>query len=442
MTGVFIYILTLSVSVTPIIAGLLMLTPFFNKTYKAGWQYWLWLAVTLRLIFPFPLGEAAPVFLKLPVFEILTSVNGGGREGAYLGESVTKAVESGAAGIPFNFLELLALVYFTGAAAFLIYRLISYAAFRTSIKKWCGKPSGKIMETAFNIGQTYGIDVRKGRISVLICRKISGPMVVGFLRPVLLLPFEDYDDRKLKMILSHELVHIKRRDLLYKFLLILACSLHWFNPAVHFMAQKANQGLEVCCDAKVLQKADIDARKMYSHMIIELASQNPNYHTPALFNSFGSDKGSLELRINNIFSTTAKSRGAVSFIAIILITLFWGSAVQISAPAEAYDGTGKPVSHRNTAPASNTTFNTFGEGANANTGAVNEEPEKNEAPEKPEAPQALNGEQGRGDNPSQQTRQGSAEQEKNQPSESAEVVIVDLNQLKKSQEQEEFLPQE
>jgi beta-lactamase regulating signal transducer with metallopeptidase domain len=418
------------------IAVLLILAPYFNKMYKAGWQYWLWLAVTVRLLLPFPSGEAAPVILKLPVSEgLLTGVNGAAHGALFPGGSFSEAAGVRATGTGLSLLELLALVYFIGVFAFLIYRFACYIAFRRSIRKWCSKPAAKITETAADVGRLYGIDMKKHRVSILICRKIPGPMAVGFIRPVLLLPVADYEDRKLRMILSHELIHIKRRDMLYKFLLILACSLHWFNPAVHFMAGKANQSLEVCCDARVLQKADIDEKKMYSHMILELASRGSN-RLPVLFNSFGSGKESLEMRIGSIFSPVLKKSGAVSLITIILITLSCGSAVQISVSAEVYGQAGKPGSYQNTAPAADMEAGGTNENAGGKSGTSNGDPEK------PESPQALTEEQSQTGDPSRQAGQGSSENEENQASEPAEIVIVDLNQLTNGQAQAPVLPQE
>ena len=198
MTGVFLNILTLSASVTPIIVILLIFAPFFNKVYRSGWHYRMWLFIALRLMLPFPIGAELPVFLRLPVGEVPVTGSGAGLAGAYWGDSIAKAVNERTIGPGLNILTLLALVYFLGVAAFLIFRFISYSSFRKNIRKWCCKPSDKIIEAALSIGPIYGIDLKRRKVNIQICRKIPGPMVVGFLKPVLLLPFQDYDDRKLR----------------------------------------------------------------------------------------------------------------------------------------------------------------------------------------------------------------------------------------------------
>ncbi|MGB4440062.1 MAG: M56 family metallopeptidase [Sedimentibacter sp.] len=166
-----------------------------------------------------------------------------------------------------------------------------------------------------------------------MCRKIPGPMVVGIFRPMLLLPCEDYDDVKLKMILSHEIVHIKRHDTSYKFQLVMVCAIHWFNPFVHIMSRKGNNDMEISCDTKALQEAGIEEKKIYSLMIIDIASQDSSGRFPALFTSFVSEKESLEARIKNIFSSVSKKEGHISLILVIIIALLFGTVIQIGNPA-------------------------------------------------------------------------------------------------------------
>ena len=243
------------------------------------------------------------------------------------------------------------------------------------------------------------------------------------------------------MILSHELVHIKRRDTLYKFLLILACSLHWFNPAVHFMARRANQDMEIYCDSEVLQGAGIEDKKTYSHMIVELAARNPKSSLPVLFNSFGSEKGHLEMRIKNIFGSALKRNGYASLVTIVLFTSILGSAVQISTAAEAYDQPGSAL-YRNSITPTDTAADTVSGDTNGDTsGNINSKSGASNGGSQPPNTEPVGGlssdpggESGQTEGPSQQVGQEFSEQGTDQPSESAEVVIVDLNQLKKNQE--------
>jgi hypothetical protein len=217
----------------------------------------------------------------------------------------------------------------------MIFKLISYCIFRKNIRKCCSEPLDEIIELVSNVGQMYGVDIKKRKINILICKKIRGPMVVGILKPMLLLPDEAYDSLKLKMILKHEITHIKRHDTAYKLLFVLVSAIHWFNPFVHIMSQKANNDLEISCDIKALIESDIEEKKMYSLMIIDIASQNPSSGVSELFTNFGSQKENLKSRIKYIFSSAGKKDGHIILMIVILIILLFGEFIQIGPISEA-----------------------------------------------------------------------------------------------------------
>ena len=81
-------------------------------------------------------------------------------------------------------------------------------------------------------------------------------MVIGVLRPRLLLPEEGYDARSLAFILRHELTHCRRHDLWYQLALLLANAVHWFNPLIWLMVRQAQGDMELTCDDAVVAGAD------------------------------------------------------------------------------------------------------------------------------------------------------------------------------------------
>ncbi|HHY23836.1 MAG TPA: M56 family metallopeptidase [Clostridiaceae bacterium] len=70
--------------------------------------------------------------------------------------------------------------------------------------------------------------------------KIKSPMLVGLRRPMILLPISNVQEIDLKLVLTHELMHLKRKDLCVKMLALLAETLHWFNPFVHVLRKDVN----------------------------------------------------------------------------------------------------------------------------------------------------------------------------------------------------------
>lgn len=46
----------------------------------------------------------------------------------------------------------------------------------------------------------------------------------------------------------HELVHLKRRDLIYKLIIFIGTTIHWFNPVIYLMSKISFEDLELSCD--------------------------------------------------------------------------------------------------------------------------------------------------------------------------------------------------
>jgi len=92
-------------------------------------------------------------------------------------------------------------------------------------------------------------------IQVRLSDRITTPLTYGILKPVILLPkvLDLHDEITLLYVLAHELIHIKRFDILTKWLLVLALCLHWFNPFVLVMYVFANRDIELSCDEAVVK---------------------------------------------------------------------------------------------------------------------------------------------------------------------------------------------
>ena len=86
----------------------------------------------------------------------------------------------------------------------------------------------------------------------------ASPMVLGFFRPVLVLPEGEYSEKELYFILKHELVHVKRGDVYWKLLFMTVNGVHWFNPLIWIMQKEAAMDMELSCDERVTQGAGLE----------------------------------------------------------------------------------------------------------------------------------------------------------------------------------------
>ncbi len=146
--------------------------------------------------------------------------------------------------------------------------------------------------------------------------RVNTPLTYGVFKPIILLPKTiQWDNHKqLEYILAHELVHIKRFDVLYKLLLTLSLCIHWFNPMVWVMYILANRDIELSCDEQVVFKFGEGARSYYAMTLIDMEEKKSRL-TP-LCNNFS--KNSIEERITAIMKIKKTSlAGLVITIALV-----------------------------------------------------------------------------------------------------------------------------
>jgi HEAT repeat protein/beta-lactamase regulating signal transducer with metallopeptidase domain len=92
------------------------------------------------------------------------------------------------------------------------------------------------------------------RLTFLESARASMPMAAGIFTPSVLMP-EDANRwplERLRIVLLHELAHVKRRDCLTHVIAQLACALHWFNPLAWIAARHIRTERERACDDLVL----------------------------------------------------------------------------------------------------------------------------------------------------------------------------------------------
>ena len=260
-----IFMISLSMSV--VILLLLIISPLLNKRYSAKWRYFVWLVLALRLIIPFKVElPQAPISIPAPQNQTIV-FRQEGIPHAIMDESSSlqgNASPTSADYAPIITLqELLTFIWALCAVAFFLHHIISYLIFKRKIKQYCNTVNSDILRDVLN-------DMKiKSKPQLIECSKIASPMMIGFFKPVILIPNTDYSDNEFSVILKHELTHYKRCDIWYKLLLVIANSVHWFNPLVYLMVRQANRDLEYSCDDVVVKNSDMNYRKGYSMAILK-----------------------------------------------------------------------------------------------------------------------------------------------------------------------------
>lgn len=92
-------------------------------------------------------------------------------------------------------------------------------------------------------------------------------------RPRLLIPYgiiNKLSEEEKRYVFLHELAHLKRKDNLINWIMVLVQALHWFNPIVWYAFYKMREDCEVACDADVLSLLNPAEHKKYGETIINL----------------------------------------------------------------------------------------------------------------------------------------------------------------------------
>ena len=93
------------------------------------------------------------------------------------------------------------------------------------------------------------------KITVKVSDRVVSPLTYGVINPVIILPKSlPADSEEMRFALAHELVHIRRFDVLLKVVLTAAACVHWFNPLAWAMLSLAGRDIELSCDEAVLEQ--------------------------------------------------------------------------------------------------------------------------------------------------------------------------------------------
>jgi len=157
------------------------------------------------------------------------------------------------------------------------------------------------------------------------------PAVVGWLRPVILVPasaFAGLTPQQLEAILAHELAHVRRHDYLVNLLQAAVETLLFYHPAVWWVSSQVRQERESCCDD--LAVSVCGDRLGYARALAALEG----LRTPRL--ALGADGGSLLRRIRRLAGVPETAGGApVAWVAgaLALALLLGGAAFHEGARA-------------------------------------------------------------------------------------------------------------
>jgi len=179
-----------------------------------------------------------------------------------------------------------------------------------------------------------------GSIAFVESKAVTMPMVCGVWRPLIVMPHSatEWTDERRRVVVLHELAHVKRRDCLTQALAYLVCAVYWFNPIVWLAARRLRAERERACDDFVLSAGEKGSD--YAAHLLDIAQTMRHRRRPALVGLAMARPSQLEGRLLAILdpairrSSTLHTRLAL-LGCVLLVTLPVGAVqLQGSAPAD------------------------------------------------------------------------------------------------------------
>ncbi len=161
----------------------------------------------------------------------------------------------------------------------------------------------------------------KKRVSLLESEFIKVPMMIGFLKPVILFPFtlmSRLPPEQVEAVLLHELAHIKRKDYLVNLVQSFAEIFFFFNPGVLWISSLIRDERENCCDDIAI--SETKSKKEFLHALVSF--QEYTMDEPRYALAFPGKKNHLLNRVKRIITNdnqTLNNMEKISLTAGIVI---------------------------------------------------------------------------------------------------------------------------
>lgn len=210
-----------------------------------------------------------------------------------------------------SLLTTIAFCWFAGVLLFLLRPIVGMLHANNLARRHNRPLADRWQKTAAEVCKKLKID---RAVKFAESASVQVPTVVGYLNPVVLIPaaaLTGLTPQQLKLILAHELAHIRRHDFLINFVQTVAESLLFYHPAAWWLSSQIRCERENCCD-DVAAQMDGDPESL-AHALFAL--EESRVTAPAL----AATGGSLSRRIHRLLNINTSKQPPFAGIATLAI---------------------------------------------------------------------------------------------------------------------------
>ncbi len=295
----------------------------FSRRSSPLFHYWLWCICLFRLCIPFTISIPSnenSVFIdysliELPVID--SPVQSSTAFSFSLNEYITLLWLSVVALLCAAYLGKLFLTYFTLSSSSPVKRSVLTKRFE---------------ELKNELGLSNSTELK-----YLDMRNAQSPAAAGLIHPTVYLPRQIADVwpvKNVEPILMHELVHIKRFDLIINFVQVIIQIIFFFHPLIWIMNRKIRYFREDVCDSLTQTGLQL-SRKEYADCILRVSEDiTSESHLGFAGIGFFERKHSLVKRIHTIMKCVGKESIAMTYYTKIAVAFVTGLCLYFACERE------------------------------------------------------------------------------------------------------------
>ncbi len=351
---IFYKLLFMSVSALIVALIVIAIRKAFDARISPFWKYAMWFLVLVALVVPYrPTSDIAltknvqqieDVSFRAQYDQVsiavksarqalaedvnINSVNASGAVADLLEKQETLRQKS------LVFDVVLPLVWLVGIIVATIYLTLQRSRLINSLRAGADSKSNRFQQILADCKRRF--EVRR-KIDLRLSGELSSPAIIGAFKPTIILPnyAQQMSNQSLQYVISHELGHFKRRDLLLSDLMLAIGVIYWFNPLLWFVFKLIRDDMEVLNDQYVIAKIGVENSNYYAQSLVEvLAHANGIALLPRLM-SMADGKKNIARRINMIKlgEKFKKHKITIATISLVLMAVI-ASLFLTSAKAE------------------------------------------------------------------------------------------------------------
>lgn len=331
MRNIFDTIISMSICASILAVFVFILKPFLQNRISKNCQYYIWIIFVIKLIIPISIGIdiTGYIFERLEYKDKINSVSSDYSTEYNLSQKddidyySKNIVESN----PIKYIDIvLSNLWIVWIFGMIISIAIKVTSYRNFIKYISFGNSEIVDESILEVFDDVFIELNiKQNVNLYKNKNITSPMLIGITKSSVVIP-ESYDNfNSLRIIFKHELIHFKRKDILYKWATQFVSSVHWFNPIVYFVCRDIDRLCEISCDELVLKNSSSNERNTYGNALISIAALGTTYKNDIASTTMYEDKKILKNRLNFIANYNDLNRVSINISFLIISFLIFMS---------------------------------------------------------------------------------------------------------------------